>query len=65
VLFEGLRLAPDARYTGTLAFACDPLDDRPRSFALTLAPLLADGADAPFAISVDAIAADPAAATAP
>jgi hypothetical protein len=65
VLFEGLRLAPDARYTGTLAFACDPLDDAPRSFALTVAPLLADGADAPFAITVAAIAADPAAATVP
>jgi hypothetical protein len=65
VLFEGLRLAPDARYTGTLAFACDPLDDAPRSFALTVAPLLADGADLPFAITVDAIAADPAAATVP
>jgi hypothetical protein len=58
VLFEGLRLAPNARYTGTLAFACEPLDNSARSFALTVAPFLADGADAPFALRVDAIAAD-------
>jgi hypothetical protein len=59
VLFEGLRLPPNARYTGTLAFACEPLATPPRSFALTVAPLLADGADAPFEIRVEAIAADP------
>ena len=62
VLFEGLRLPPNARYTGTLAFACEPIADLPRSFALTVAPLLADGADAPFEIRVDRIAADAAAA---
>jgi hypothetical protein len=56
-LFEGLRLAPNARYTGTLAFACEPLDSTLRSFALTVAPVLADGGDAPFEIRVDAIAA--------
>jgi hypothetical protein len=61
VLFEGLRLAPNARYTGTLAFVCEPLDDSARTFALTVAPFLADGGDAPFAIRVEAIAADPAA----
>jgi hypothetical protein len=61
VLFEGLRLPPNARYTGTLAFACEPLAAAPRSFALTIAPLLADGADAPFEIRVDTIAADAAA----
>ncbi|MGD0474270.1 MAG: hypothetical protein ABSB70_13810 [Candidatus Velthaea sp.] len=59
VLFEGLRLPPDARYTGTLAFASDPLDNAPRTFALTLAPLLADGTDAPFEVDVDAIAPEP------
>jgi hypothetical protein len=61
VLFEGLRLPPNARYTGTLAFACEPIAELPRSFALTVAPLLADGADAPFEIRVDAIGADAAA----
>jgi hypothetical protein len=61
VLFEGLRLAPNAQYTGTLAFVCEPLDSSARTFALTLAPLLADGSDTPFAILVDAIAPDSAA----
>jgi len=56
-LFEGLRLAPNAQYTGMLAFTCEPLDNTVRTFSLTVAPLLLDGADAPFAISVDAIAA--------
>jgi hypothetical protein len=59
VLFEGLHLAPHARYTGTLAFACEPLDNRRRTFALTVSPLLADGGDTPFAIDVDAIGAAP------
>jgi hypothetical protein len=57
-LFEGLRLAPNAEYTGTLAFACEPLDNSARTFTLTVAPLLADGAVAPFAVSIDAIAPD-------
>ena len=56
-LFEGLRLAPDAQYTGTLSFECGPLADSVRTFALTIAPLLVDGADAPFTIRVDPIAA--------
>jgi hypothetical protein len=55
ILFEGLRLAPNAQYTGMLAFECQPLDDSARSFALTIAPLLIDGADAPFALDVDGI----------
>jgi hypothetical protein len=60
-LFEGLRLAPDSQYTGMLAFACGPLDNSVRTFVLTIGPLLVDGGAAPFAISVDAIAAAPAA----
>jgi hypothetical protein len=40
---------------------CEPLDSSARTFALTLAPLLADGSDTPFAILVDAIAPDSAA----
>lgn len=56
-LFEGIRLAPSARYTGTLAFACEPLDNTPRTFALTLAPLLASGADTPFTIELRNISA--------
>lgn len=55
-LFEGLRLAPNAEYTGTLAFECDPHDDATPTFALTIAPLLTDGTDAPFAVRVDPIA---------
>ena len=55
-LFEGLRLAPDAQYTGMLAFACEPLDNTQRTFALTVAPLLFDGGQTPFAINVNAIA---------
>ena len=58
MLFEGLHLAPNAQYTGTLSFACEPLDNAARTFALTIAPLLADHADAPFAMSVDSIRAD-------
>ena len=41
-LFEGLRLAPSAQYTGMLAFACGPLDNSARIFTLTVAPLLID-----------------------
>ena len=59
-LFEGLRLAPNAQYTGTLAFACDPLDDSARTFTLTIAPVIDDGGDLPFSIDVRAIAAAPA-----
>jgi hypothetical protein len=57
-LFEGLRLAPNAQYTGTLTFACQPLDDAQRTYSLTVGPLLVDGADTPFGIDVDGIAAN-------
>ncbi len=55
--FEGLRLAPNAQYTGTLAFVCDPLGNARPTYELTLAPLLVDGADAPFMLEVEGIAA--------
>lgn len=54
--FEGLRLAPNAQYTGMLAFTCVPLSNERRTFALTFAPVLAAGADVPFSIVVPAIA---------
>jgi hypothetical protein len=54
-LFEGLRLPPNARYTGMIAFACDPLTTVPPGFSLTIGPLLFDGADAPFSIDVAGI----------
>jgi hypothetical protein len=57
MLFEGLRLAPDAQYTGSLAFSSEPLDDTARTFSLTIAPLLCDGADLPFAIDIAGIGA--------
>jgi hypothetical protein len=56
-LFEGLRLAPNAEYTGALAFESDRLDDTPRTFTLTIAPALTEGGDAPFSLDVTGIAA--------
>jgi hypothetical protein len=58
-LFEGVRLAPNAQYTGTLAFESGPHGAVAEGFALTIAPLLADGADAPFDVRVDGITAAP------
>lgn len=55
-LFEGLRLPPNAQYTGMLAFASGPLRAVPRTLALTVGPLLFDGADAPFSVDVAGIA---------
>jgi hypothetical protein len=53
--FEGLRLAPNAQYTGMLGFTCEPLNNAVRTFALTFAPVIIDGGEAPFAVDVDAI----------
>ncbi len=46
-LYEGVRLAPGAQYTGAMTFFTS---DRftPSALSATIAPLLADGADAPF-----------------
>ena len=56
-LFLGLRLAADARYTGQLNFQVDRrLDDRARSFTLTVAPALREGADTPLEFALPPIA---------
>ncbi|GAC1620658.1 MAG: hypothetical protein NVS4B5_12530 [Vulcanimicrobiaceae bacterium] len=54
-LFEGLRLAPNARYTGALTFVTRDRY-RPASLALTIAPALLDGADAPFELPLPPVA---------
>ena len=51
-LYEGARLAPSSRYTGSLAFTAPRLGDVKRSWSLTLAPALRDGADVPFEVTV-------------
>jgi hypothetical protein len=61
-LFLGLRLAPDAQYTGTIAFESPLLDDAARTWELTLGPVLTDGGDAPFSVVVGGIAAPASAA---
>jgi hypothetical protein len=52
-LYTGLRLPASGRYTGFLTFATP---DRfvPASLRLSLAPALADGADAPFSLDFPA-----------
>jgi len=52
-LYRGVRLAPGAQYTGAMTFFTS---DRfmPASLSATIAPLLADGADAPFALELPA-----------
>ncbi len=51
-LFEGVPLAPDARYTGSLAFTAPRIGDVPRSWSLTVAPALREGADEPFDVTI-------------
>lgn len=51
-LFQGARLAPNAQYTGSLAFTAPRLGSVKRAWALTLAPVLRDGADAPFDVTL-------------
>ena len=50
-LYKGVLLAPGAQYTGAMTFFTS---DRftPRSLSATLAPLLTDGADAPFELDL-------------
>ena len=50
--FLGVRLAPNTRYTGALAFLTPRLDDRTRRYALTLGPGIRDGGNAPFSVDV-------------
>lgn len=52
-LFEGVPLAPNSRYTGSLAFSATRLPSGKRGWSLTIAPALRDGADAPFDVTVD------------
>ena len=51
-LYEGIRLAPNSRYTGSLAFSAARLGDVKRVWSLTLAPALREGADEPFELTV-------------
>ena len=51
-LYEGVRLAPNSQYTGSLAFTAPRLGDVPRTWSLTLAPALREGGDAPFDVTV-------------
>jgi hypothetical protein len=51
-LYEGIRLAPNSRYTGLLAFSAGRLGDVKRTWSLTLAPALREGADEPFELTI-------------
>jgi hypothetical protein len=50
--FLGLRLAPNSRITGAMAFAVPAPGERVRPFDLHVAPVLGDGGSAPYAIDV-------------
>ena len=52
-LYEGVPLAPDAQYTGSMAFAtAQRFREADRGWSLTVAPALRDGSDAPFDVIV-------------
>jgi hypothetical protein len=51
-LFQGVRLAPNSQYTGSLAFTAPRLGGVKRSWSLTVAPALREAADEPFEITV-------------
>jgi hypothetical protein len=51
-LFQGVRLAPNSQYTGSLAFTAPRLGDVKRAWSLTLAPALREGGDEPFEVTV-------------
>jgi hypothetical protein len=53
-LYLGLRLASSAQYTGAVNFAL-PSPAQPTRLELTVAPLLRDGADAPFEVALPPI----------
>ncbi len=57
-LYEGLRLAADARYSGALNFQV-PASLVSKRLNLTIAPALRDGADAPFEIALPEIDVPP------
>jgi hypothetical protein len=54
-LFEGIPLAPNAQYTGWLAFSATRLDSHKRAWSLTVAPALRDGSDAPFDVTIPVV----------
>jgi hypothetical protein len=58
-LFEGVPLAPNARYTGALAFTAQRITNRKLRWALTIAPALREDADLPFDLTVDFAAPSP------
>jgi hypothetical protein len=51
-LYQGVPLAPNSQYTGSLAFTAPRFGDVTRSWSLTVAPALRDGSDAPFEVTV-------------
>jgi hypothetical protein len=51
-LFQGVPLAPNAQYTGSLAFAAPRIGTGKRSWSLTIAPALREGGDVPFDLTV-------------
>ncbi len=55
-LYEGVPLAPNARYTGSLAFSAPRLDAL-RTWSLTVAPTMREGADQPFDLTVPIVPA--------
>ncbi|HTD37057.1 MAG TPA: hypothetical protein VK669_06070 [Candidatus Limnocylindrales bacterium] len=51
-LYQGIPLAPNSQYTGSMAFAAPRLGDVKRAWTLTVAPALREGGDAPFELTV-------------
>jgi hypothetical protein len=51
-LFEGVPLAPNAQYTGSLAFAAPRIGAGKRAWSLTVSPALREGGDTPFDLTV-------------
>jgi hypothetical protein len=51
-LFEGIPLAPNARYTGSLTFTASRVESRKLRWSLTIAPSLREGGDEPFETTV-------------
>ena len=51
-LFQGVRLAPNSQYTGSLAFTAPRLGDVKRTWSLSVAPALREGGDEPFDVTV-------------
>ncbi|MEA2785513.1 MAG: hypothetical protein QOF71_1617 [Candidatus Eremiobacteraeota bacterium] len=51
-LYQGVPLAPNSQYTGSLAFTASRLGDVKRSWSLTVAPSLREGAEEPFEVTV-------------